>query len=94
MGHSYITESVLTALNDMWIHAEDGLPTVRMERIRDAVAEYIAANDEYDAAQVTLSLTNIHGDMGDGAIRAACRALARADLRRAAAHARMKGETK
>ena len=64
------------------------------EKTFDAVAEYIAANDEYDAAQVTLSLTNIHGDMGDGAIRAACRALARADLRRAAAHARMKGETK
>jgi hypothetical protein len=48
----------------------------------DAVAEYIAANDEYDDA------ARYNGESVD--IWAA--GFAKADIRRAAAHARMKGE--
>ena len=92
--HGEKPAGVLGVLASIWSVGLVGENVNDFEQARDAVAEYIEANDEYDAAQVTLSLTNIHGGMGDGAIRAACRALARADLRRAAAHARMKGETK
>lgn len=52
----------------------------------DAVAEYIAANDEYDAARASY--------MDVGGLSAARKRLDRAKVRRELAHARMKGETK
>lgn len=53
----------------------------------DAVAEYIAANDEYDAARRAWD-NRLAGSKGLRDV------LDKASARRAAAHARMKGETK
>ena len=55
---------------------------------RDAVTEYIAANDELIAARHVLALQKKWG------IESANAAVERAEKRHAAAHARMKGETK
>jgi hypothetical protein len=61
----------------------------------DAVAEYIAANDEYDAAKMAHSQL-INAEFGHGHFKAgeAWRAFRKAEERRALAHARMKGEEK
>lgn len=53
----------------------------------DAVAEYIAANDEYDAALTTYQ----NRPAGSAGLHDA---LNKASVRRALAHARMKGEAK
>jgi hypothetical protein len=60
----------------------------------DAVAEYIAANDEYDAAnQEMADMAENYGEE-HAFTRIAIKRVAIAILRRAAAHTRMKGETK
>lgn len=63
----------------------------------DAVAEYIAANDEYDAAGEAVDQWFAGPGTAEDNVEKALAIASRfeaAEVRRAAAHARMKGETK
>ena len=59
----------------------------------DAVAEYIAANDEYDAGRKSLLDFNAAGNTDGPEFIKRCQRCEKASERRALAHARMKGET-
>ena len=83
--HGEKPAGVLGVLASIWSVGLVGENVNDFEQARDAVAEYIAANDEYDAAW--------HAMRYDQSSECGIRFNAARD-RRAAAHARMKGETK
>ena len=85
--HGEKPAGVLGVLASIWSVGLVGENVNDFEQARDAVAEYIAANDEYDAARRAWE-NRLAGSMG---LRAA---LDKASARRKLAHTRMKGETK
>lgn len=63
-------------------------------RARDAVAEYIAANDELIAAGIEFDANAAYEAYGVEVPRRICERMQAAQTRYHAAHARMKGEAK
>ena len=92
--HGEKPAGVLGVLASIWSVGLVGENVNDFEQARDAVAEYIAANDEYDAAHVALRKAMRPSDWRPAIEALALDAVKAAEKRRALAHARMKGETK
>lgn len=95
--HGEKPAGVLGVLASIWAVGLVGENVNDFEHARAAVAEYIAANDEYDAAGEAVDQWFAGPGTAEDNVEKALAISSRfeaAEIRRAAAHARMKGETK